>query len=468
MSDKKSKESFSFRSLMIYTIVILIVVAFIAGGGVIAGIEQFITSLNRDVIENEDGTISIPSEAQVSQNKDKSNVYLAKVKDQKIVYGRDDTFNRTLQYYLNNPQIQLQERITYARFIFNQELNKIIGMFNARKMGIHISQQKLNQEVGKRYYSPDGAVNYEAMKDDLNRVNQLSKKVMQDLLYENYEFDYFNGLPIDEDEITYKYKLAEEKINVSYINISHDDVTNEVIENYFTENKDKYQTFKMTKLIFNDESKEEAEKALTEILAEPERFIEISNNLTNEEKAINLIYDTEYTLYNNLENDEIKALAVKTEEGKIGQHIVPINDIGYAIIRMDDKDYGNIFDSQVNYQVKKDYVTANLDSIKAANQTKADSIYQMILTDSENGFANATVSYQVEKEVAENVTFMSYGIPNVHPDSTDDLNFMVSLFKAEPETVIPPYEYDNGFMIFKVGTKTQLNDEKKRFLTSIK
>ena len=171
---KKEKEDLktSIRNFLVTFVIAIIVVTFIFTGGPLLGINDFIKDLGKTKIKNEDGTISIPQEAQVAQNRDNPNSYVGRIMNQKIQLGRQDEFNIRLSSIMSSQQINPYQKYQYARMIFDNTINKIIGMKNAHKMNITISKNWLNKEVGKRYFSDsEGDINYEAMKKE-NKNNK--------------------------------------------------------------------------------------------------------------------------------------------------------------------------------------------------------------------------------------------------------------------------------------------------------
>ena len=206
IKNKKEETEASKTNYFVFTVIIIIIITFIFSGGAVLGLSDIFGDMGKDKIKNEDGTISIPDDAQIlgveMSEQEARNRYMAKVYGEKIQLGPKDEFNRQIQGILSYEGIPEFQKIQWIRSIYDQEINKIIGLNNAKKTGIQISKGYLTKEVGARYYSDkDGDIDTYKMRKEQNRVNQFADMLVDELLYENLERDYFTGLPVSYEEI---------------------------------------------------------------------------------------------------------------------------------------------------------------------------------------------------------------------------------------------------------------------------
>lgn len=450
-TDAPSHKKYNFFIYIIFSVIIL---AFLVVGGVKEGVTQFVSDIGKEITENENGTISIESEAQTRANGNKQGTYVGKVLNEKIQIGNKDLFNNQLAFLMSYKGLNAFQQYQMANNYFREAINKIIAMHNARKMNLHVSEATLVKEVGKRYYNKDGEIDYVAMDKDLAGVNQQAKEVMQDLLYENYVYDYFKGLPVAKPEIDYNYKLKNVKINLQYIDIKNDEISDKKLEDFYKINSVNYKMYKITKLIFKD--KAAADEALKRIQAEPAKFIEIGTELKDEEKVLNIKYESDYRFIEDFENAEIKAVVKSTKTGNVAKRVATITD-GPVIIRVEDTITGAFFDDKVKSKVKEDYIAANLELIKEENKKKAEQVYNTLI---ESDFDKVKSEFKLESKNADAITFLDRNIPNLNSDVTDDLNYIVNVFKAGKDDILKPHQYENGFMIVKVVDKIDVEAEK--------
>jgi hypothetical protein len=153
---KQKKESVksSFRSLMVSSIIIVMILALtFLGFGSPDGMKSVYKDIFQQKIKNPDGSLTIPGDAQTGQNSNNPNAYVGKVLNQKIQLGKRDEFNINLSR-LKEAKIDPYTKYQYARYYFDLAINKIIGMQKARDLDLIISKDFLIKEVGKRYY-PD-------------------------------------------------------------------------------------------------------------------------------------------------------------------------------------------------------------------------------------------------------------------------------------------------------------------------
>lgn len=446
-------------NIFVFAVVIVIIIAFLFVGDVPKGIEQLITDMNKEQIVNDDGTLSIYSEAQVSQNSSNPNAYVGKVLNEKIQIGRDDEFNYKLQYILGFQQANVFQKYQQAMIYFNDEVNKIIGMHNAKKMNIYLSESRLIKAIGNRYKDSDGDINYREMKKNVEQVNQLRKQMEQSMLYEHYTTDMFTGLPVSKEEVLDAYYEENRKLKIQYVTVRSDNIDEAELEAYFNSNSENYKKYRVTSLVFKEEK--DAEKALKEISADESKFTDIGNKLKEEGKVVNFQYGTTFSFLDNLENDELKELVKATASGKIGAKVVTLKT-GPSIIKVDEVKESLYSDAEVAAKAKSDYLAANTEAVEAKNLEIARELYNKMkeVKDNTSDIKELADGYGASYATADYITFMSYSFPNLNTDVTDDLNFMVKAFKAEKGTVLEPYQTDNGTMVVLVDGLSDVSEEK--------
>ncbi len=452
------KNAFSLRNILIMVIIVIIVFSFIFMGGPLTGLFYFIRDIGKETIKNPDGTISIPKDAQVGENFQNPNSYVGRVLNEKIQIGRQDEFNMYLQWIMSDRNLDPYSKYQYIRYYYDQAINKIIGMSNAKKMNLIISKNYLIREIGKRYFSDsEGDPDYAKMRKEPAEVNKYAKDVLKTLVYENFKYDYFKGLPVDEKEVFEEYKIENTKVSLYYINFLNDEVDKSIIEKYYSENKENYKQYKLLRLVFK--TKEDASTVLEELKKNPSKFIEIGNKLKTEGKVINVIIDQEYNFLDGFENDELKLAIKDAGNGNVGKNIID-TAVGPIIFMVHNERYGDINDNNVFSKVKTDYLAANLLSIEKINQEKADKIYKEIKDIKGSKIESVIKKYNLKlEETKDSVSFLSYGLPNLNPDSTDDRTHIVSIFKATIGDVLPPIKHSNGYMIVIIKDKIKVNEE---------
>ncbi|HOV12728.1 MAG TPA: hypothetical protein PK771_00415 [Spirochaetota bacterium] len=458
-SDLKEKEvkkedlKTQIRNFIITFIIGLIIVTFIFTGGPLLGMNDFVRDIGKTKVKNEDGTISIPQDAQVAQNSENPNAYVGRIKNQKIQLGKRDDFNIRLSQIFGS-QLNPYQKYQYARYIFDSTMNKIIGMKKAVQMNLIISKDWQLKEVGKRYFSDvDGDPDYIAMKKDISKVNQYSKDVQESLLYESFVNDYFKGLPISGDEIFNEYKLENVKVTLKYVNLSSQEVDENLLKKYYEENKENYKQYKLTRLVFKE--KTEAEKALKEIEKDKSKFGEIGNKLKVEDKVINIIYDSEYSFIDDFENIDLKNAVKAIQKGDLCKSYVQTT-IGPILFMLTDVVYGEYTVEKVKSKVKNEYIAKNILTIEANTKDKATEIYNEA---KKNGFEKTAAKFNLKVETSSPAVFLGYGLPYINPDNTDDKNYFATVFKSEKNTVLEPFKHSNGFMIALVNDKTTINKD---------
>ncbi len=444
---KKEDLKTQIRNFIITVIVALIVFAFIFTGGPLLGMNDFIRDMGKTKIKNEDGSISIPQDAQVAQNSENPNAYIGRIKNQKIQLGKRDDFNIRLSQIFS-AQLDPYQKYQYARYIFDSSMNKIIGMRKAAQMNLFISKDRQLKEVGKRYFSDsDGDPDYVAMRKDLTKVNQYTKEVRESLLYESFVYDYFKGLPVALEEAFNEYKLENTKITLKYVNISNQEVDDGLLKKYYDENKDNYKQYKLTRLVFKD--KIEAEKALKDLQVDKSKFVEIGNKLKVEDKIVNIIYDSEFVFMDELENADLKNAVKAIQKGDISKSYVQ-TALGPIVFMLSDVVFGEYASDKVKTKVKNEYIAKNVQIIDENAKNKSNEIYNEAL---KNGFEKSASKFGLKVETSSPTAFLGYGFPFVSPDNTDDKIFISKAFKSEKNAVLEPFKHSNGYMVATVDSK---------------
>ena len=455
---KKEKKAeglhMSAGGMIIIVIIVLMIVAIIfTGAPTILGFMDFTRDIGKEKIENDDGTYSIPQDAPVKQNADNKYTYIGKVLNQTIQFGKDDFFNRQLQY-IYSMQLDPYTKYYYARQTFNSAINRIIGIKIAEDLNFVVSKNLLTNKVGKQYYSDSsGDIDYTAISKDNARFNSLANEYRSDMLYENFTFDFFNGMPVSRDEMLNKYKLENTKVTLKYVNISNDVVNDGVLKTFYEANKSDYKMYKLSKMIFND--KKEAETNLAELKKNPKKFDEIGKNLKSTQKIYNLINETEYALLADLENEDYRSIVKSTSVGNVGSAVIQSSQ-GPVIVKVVDIMDGDFSDEKVKSQVKNDYMIKNIKEIDAGNKKIADEIYN---DSKSNGLDKAASKFEYTAQTTSPVEFLGSGIPYVNSDTTDDRNFEMNVFKASKGDVLPPFKHSDGYLVVSIDDRTEASLE---------
>ena len=186
------------KNFFVYLIIGLIIITFVISAGVIPGIINFVDEIVQRKEVNPDGTISIERMAQTRENNNPDS-YIGKVLGHKIQFGRDDTFNRRYEYIMNMPNLGGYEKYREVRNIYEDEIQKTIGMYNAKKMDITVSNKSVLRLIAKnRYTGADGKIDYDRLRSEINKINlNDSEEIKNELLLENYEYDYFRVIQVN-------------------------------------------------------------------------------------------------------------------------------------------------------------------------------------------------------------------------------------------------------------------------------
>jgi hypothetical protein len=447
MSKKEQKPEgikLSANSLIILIVIVLMIAAIIFAGTPMLGLQDFTKNLQKEKIKNEDGTYSIPQDAPVQQNADNKETYIGKVMNEKIDFNKDDYFNRQLQY-ISSVQADAYSKYFYARQIFNTAINRIIGIKLAEEKNYVVSKNYLAETIGKQYYSDaSGDVDRIAMKKDTVRVNQLASQLRSELLYDNFSFDYFYGLPVSKDEMLDKYKMENTKITVKYVNVVNNDIDDNTLKAFYGQNLNNYKMYKLSKLIFKD--KKDAEKSLIDLKKDPKKFNETGRNLKVEQKIINIINETEFTFITDLENESYKAVVKNTAAGNVGASVIDASQ-GPVIVKVEEIIDGDFATDKVKSKVKSDYMIKNMKDINDANKKIADKLYD---ESKSLGLDKAAAKYNLKVESSSPVEFLGTGLPNLNVDATEDRNYEINLFKGKKGDIMAPFKYQDGFMIASI------------------
>ncbi|MBN2545357.1 MAG: peptidyl-prolyl cis-trans isomerase [Spirochaetes bacterium] len=455
-SDKKSHKGIKNANILVILVTALIIISFTfydspTRSGPIDGLKDFINNFKKARIINEDGSITIPEDAPTEANKDNPNTYIGKVLDEKITFGKNDLFNQNFAYIYENKQMNPFDKYRYTRSIFDETINRIIAIYNAKKVGIKISDTYKVQEIGKRYYpDKDGDINFKAMKQDKSRVESLGEDVIKSLLYENYLRDSFQGLPLSNKELWDYYVLDNVSVTLNYINISNYNVSDTKLSSYFEDNKKDYVQYKITKIVFDSSKNMEAEEALNEIKKDKIKFKEIGNSLNNEKKIINMVSDTEFQYLNNFKDLELIDELRGKKIGDIGSKPVK-TEIGLVLFIVDDVKNPIFSDQSIKNLAKDDYLKKYYTDIENENKTLADKFYNYA---KQTNIESASKAFGLKLETSRPTLFLDT-FPNMS-DTTDDKNFIVKIFSSKPNQVLVPYKHSSGFMICAIKEKKDI------------
>jgi|GEM_PF-1273405 len=479
---EKAKFDTSPRNIFTYVVVIIITLTFVGTTGSLIGMRDFFGDFRKTKVENEDGTISIPDDAQDLRGSDRRNGYIGKVLGEKIqlTEDRSDEFSMFFWYILGYEKMTPGQKFNELRKVFDRSINKIIGMHNAQKMDIKITSQSTYfiEEVGKRYFiDEDGDIDYERMKKNTTEFNKRGREIYKELLYNTFVRDYFKGLPMTKEEMWDEYRLDEASVNIDYIQISNNEVNDDDLKSYFESNKAKYKKYKLTRIVFN--KKKYAEEAKKAIDSGTSKFAEIGEKIESEQKG-SISSDPDYSFSDELD-DVIKDEVKKINKGGIS-NILEVS--GKFVIFMVDDLMDADFNSQVDYtKIKSDYAKENKQAIDSKNKNKANEIYEYAKT---NGLNEAAEKYNLEvktsyfpinfmennKQLEDNVQFRSI-FPEVYFDleKAEDIDFMVELFKGNIGDIVKPRNYSlistinnnneelSGYVITKITDKKTASRE---------
>lgn len=455
-TSEKSEIFSSNTNLFVMGVIIVIIITFVVSGGSILGINQIINDFGKEKIINDNGTISIPADAETGENQNNPDVYVGKVLGQKIRIGKEGEFRNRILGILQYQGMNPMQKLNYARMAFDQEINKIITMHNAKKMDIEITSDsnRLIKEIGKRYFADeDGDVNFYEMRKKSTEVNQRVEEVRKELLLQDFRTDYFEHLPVSNDEMWDNYKIENTKVTIDYINISNSDVDKEVVEQYLNDNVDSYIQCKLSRIVFN--TKEDADAALTKILADESKFFDMGNQLKDEGKVINIVYDSGMTFINEFEETAFQDELKITEKNSVGKKVIETS-LGPIIFHVTDKAPASIDDDAAFNKIKNDYIEENTTAIEDANKQKANDIHAYA---ADNGMEAIEGQFGTAPTTSSPATFKGY-FPHLNLDETDDLNYMIEIFKANDGDLLPVHKHKAGYLVVSLKEKTQASKEK--------
>lgn len=455
--EKKEKSKFNNANILLIAVTVLIIISFTfydspTRSGPIDGIRDFISNLKKTKIINEDGTVSIPEDAPIGENREKSDTYIGKVLGEKITFGKNDLFNQNFKYIYENKQLNPFQKYAYTRQIFNESINRIIGIYNAKKAGIKISDSYKILEIGKRYYKDkDGDINYRAMEKDNQTVSALGEDVIKSLLYENFLKDSFYGLPLSNDELWDFYVIDNVKVSVDYITFSNSNVSEDKLIAYFNDNKQDYIKYKITKIVFDSSKANDAEAALQEIKKDKTKFKIIGEKLNSEKKIVNMVSDTEFLFLQNINDIELKEELKGKKPGEIGNKVVK-TEAGLVLFVVDEIKEPLFSDNEIKSMVKNDYIKKYASNIEEENKEFSEKVFNYA---KQNGLYQAAKAYNLKVETSSPVIFMDY-LPNLS-DSETDKEFIAKVFKSKRGEILPPHKFSNGYMICMVKEKIDVD-----------
>lgn len=458
MAEKKEVKDGAVKknsvNFFVYLIIGLIIITFVMGSGELLGFSDFFAEITKKVEHNSDGTLSIEKLAQTPANQGNPNAYIGKVLGKKIQFGRDDDFNRRYDSIINNQNFNGYQKYQYIRMIFENEIEKNIGMYSAQNMGIRVSNDNVLRIIARRSYTNEaGQINYDALRRDLNKINQgHSEEVRAELLLENFEYDYFSNLPVGYDEVKYQFQSDNTTVRVKYVDVRFDDIPMETLEQYAKVNDEKFKKYQISKIIFSESNKKAAEDALISVINNPAAFNETAENLRAENKIINVLHNSDYYFLNNYD-PQIAAVLRDTKIGDVANKIIKEENIGYVIVKLQDVRSARLSDQDSYNYISGEYARENRALVEMDAKKKADDLYNAAGTvsiDRAALSAGLTVeSPDNEYRVGDNIfPFMDY-------DKSSDLAFMMSIFNKNKGDKVSPYRYDEGFVIVYIDDKTE-------------
>ncbi len=448
------------KNFFVYIIIGLIIITFVISAGVIPGIINFVNEMVQRKEVNPDGTISIERMAQTRENNNPDS-YIGKVLGHKIQFGRDDTFNRRYEYIMNMPNLNGYEKYREVRNIYEDEIQKVIGMYNAKKMNITVSNKSVLRLIAKnRYTGADGKIDYDKLRSEINKINlNDSEEIKNELLLENYEYDYFGHLPVSYSDVAFSYGINNTKTKVKYIDIPFNDISKDKLAEYVANNSVKFRQYKVGRIIFADTAaaKRDAEKTLMELTVDPTQFDEIGEKLKKENKIINIITDSTFNFADNYDSQIAEALAA-TELGKVCNKLAAEPNIGYTIIKVLDTKNADIADDAVALRAKNAYTTENRSLAELDSQTKAKEVFDRIAAGEDMATVSSSVGIQIggsneEMLLTDNI------LPMLDFSNDKDMEFITKVFFSKVGVPVEPYKYANGVVVAYVESRTDIDIE---------
>ncbi len=455
--DNKKEKKDGLKNFFVTLVIAIIVVTFIISGEPILGINNLIRDFGKQKIKNEDGTISIPDDAQVAQNRNNPNLYVGRVANELIQLGKPDRFNQEIAN-ITNSSLNPYEKYSYSRYSFENAINRIIGMRSAKNMNITISKNYLINEVGKRNFpNEEGDPDFLKMRQNSAALNQYSKQVYDDLLFENFLQDYFFGLPINDHELLSEYRLDNTKVVLKYITVGFDNVDNDSLKEYFKNNTDKYNLYKLTRIYCKD--KAEADKIVKEANNNYDKFVELGNKGKEDGKVLNIVTDPDYSFLDELAEQQLTDGLKSLKKHEVLQTVIE-TPIGGMIVAIEDKKAANLDDNRVLGKVTDQYRVDKKDELETKAKEFADSVYSDLKG---KDFDTVVKRLNLNATTTQPLTFLDpnfSGVFNSYDDLTDDTNFIVKTFKAKKGELLEPYKHSNGYVIALVSDQISMkNDE---------
>lgn len=454
---KKEKHGSRNINILLIAVTILIIISFTfydspTRSGPIDGIRDFIANLKKTRIINDDGTITIPEDAPAGENREKPGTYIGKVLGEKITFGKNDLFNQNFKYIYDNKQLNPFQKYSYARQIFDESINRIIGVYNAKNVGIRISDSYKYLEIGKRYYKmSDGEINWKAMERDKATVTSLASDVVDSLLYENFLKDSFGGLPLSNNEMWDFYVMDNVKVSIDYVTLSNYNVADDKLIAYFNDNKNEYIKYKLTKIVFDSQKSSDAEKALEEIKADKSKFKIIGERLNSEKKIINMVTDTDFSFLQNIKDIELREELKGKNIGDIGSKVVK-TEAGLVLFMVEEIKYPSFAENDIQSMVKNDYIKKYANQIEESNKVLAEKVFNYAR---QNGLYSAAKAFNLKVDTSSKALFMD-PLPNLG-DTTDDKNFTVNVFKSKKGEIVGPHKFSTGYMVCSIKEKDDIS-----------
>ena len=451
-NNKKDKKD-SIKNFFITLVIAIITVTFIVSGGPMLGMDKLIRDFGKTKIKNPDGTVSIPDDAQVAQNRNNPNLYVGRVLNELIQLGKPDRFNQEVAN-ITNSGLNPYEKYTYTRYSFENAINRVITMKNAKNMNINISKNYLINEVGKRNFAnEEGDPDFVKMRQNPQALNQYSKQVYDDLIFENFLEDYFYNLPINDNELLDEYKLDNEKVVLKYVNVGFDNVDENSLKEYFEDNKDKYTLYKLTRIYCKD--KADAEKLLKEVQNNYNKFIELGNKEKEENKILNIVTDVDYSFLEDF--DEKMRDGLKLLNNRDILQTVIETPVGGMIVAITEKLEGNLANPKVNSKAIAQYRIDKKDQLETKAKEFADSLHSEL---KDKDFEAIVKRKNLNPITSSQIGFLDQNFINLglSLDSTDDVGFIAKVFKANKDDLLEPYKSSQGYIITYISDKISMKE----------
>jgi hypothetical protein len=453
MADKNDNKD-SIKNFFITLVIAIIAVTFIISGEPILGINSIIRDFGKVKIKNPDGTISIPDDAQVAQNRNNPNLYVGRILNELIQLGKPDRFNQEIAN-ITNSSLNPYEKYSYARYSFENAINRVIAMRNAKNMNITISKNYLINEVGKRNFAnEEGDPDFLRMRQNPQALNQYSKQVYDDLIFENFLEDYFYGLPTNNDELLNEYKLDNTKVVLKYVDVGFENIDENSLKEYFKDSENNYSLYKLTRIYCKNRA--DAERLLKEIQNDYDKFIELGNREKEENKILNIVTDVDFSFLDDFDEAKIKE-GIKTLNTKDVLQTVIETSVGGMIVAITEKIDGNLDNARVHNRATEQYRIDKKDELETKAKEFADSIYNELKG---RDFDTIAKRRNLNPITTPQIGLLDQNFTNLRLslDSTDDINFIAKIFKANKDELLEPYKYSDGYIITYISDKISMEE----------